>query len=128
MYIKRTPPLIFYRELSMNSFVKKNVKKKGREGWQKNDKKWPRGRIRDYKMWYHSLKKMRFCKWRSFWMTPMMMFYFAVFLWVYLLMILLAFCETNKPIYIKINIYYIYKTRYLQNYSIIACKESKEMN
>ena len=24
-------------------------------------------------------KKPRFCKWRSFWMAPMMMFYFVVF-------------------------------------------------
>ena len=31
-------------------------------------------------------------------------------------------------IYMKINIDYIYKTIYLQNYVIIVCKESKEMN
>ena len=27
----------------------------------------------------HLKKNTRFCEWRSFWMTPMVMFYFAVF-------------------------------------------------
>ena len=42
-------------------------------------------------------KKTRFREWRSFWMAPMMMFYFAIFLIVYLLMVSLDFYETNKP-------------------------------
>ena len=45
----------------------------------------------------HPKKPPRFCEWRSFWMTPMMMFYFAVFLWVYLLIMLSAFYGANKP-------------------------------
>ena len=54
-------------------------------------------------------KKTRFCEWRSFWMALMMMFYIAVFLWVYLLTVSLDFYETNKSYIIKyiftINIY-----------------------
>ena len=112
----------------MNSFVRKNVmiwqKYEAIQNVHHSEKR--EGRI-DKKMRKSDVgegfatkkcdathSKKRFCKWSSFWMTPMMMFYFAAFLWVYLLMILLAFCETNKPIYIKINICYIYKTRYLQ--------------
>ena len=41
----------------------------------------------------HSKEKTRFCEWRSFqcWLVLLH------FLWVYLLMILLAFYKTNKP-------------------------------
>ena len=31
------------------------------------------------KQWCYSLKKTRFCEWWAFWMTPMMLTYFAVF-------------------------------------------------
>ena len=64
---------------------------------KKSNKKWRRRRGRCQKKWFHSLKKTRFCEWCAFWMTPMMLTYFVVFLWVYLLMMLLAIRETNKP-------------------------------
>ena len=64
---------------------------------KKSNKKWRRGSGHSQKKWFHSLKKTRFCKWCAFRMTPKILTYFAVFLWVYLLMMLLALFETNKP-------------------------------
>ena len=45
----------------------------------------------------HSKKKTRFCEWRSFWMTPIMMFYFSVFFMSVFVEMSLNFHETNKP-------------------------------
>ena len=44
-------------------------------------------------------KKTRFCEWRSFWMAPILMFYFAVFFMSVFVdgMVPLDFYETNKP-------------------------------
>ena len=77
-----------------NSFVRKNVMiwqkngaiknvrhsgKRERRLTKKSKKKWRRRRGRSQKKWCHSLKNTRFCKWPTFWMTPMMLTYFAVF-------------------------------------------------
>ena len=40
----------------------------------------------------------------------------------------ISFLWKTSTIYVKIDVTYIYKTKYLQNYSIMVCKESKEMN
>ena len=102
--------------------------KRGRNFDKKSNKKWRRGRVRNQKMWCHSLKQTTFYEWRSFWMVPMMMFDFAVFFMSVFVDDVIRFLWNKWTIYVKINIYYIHKTRYLQNYSIIVCKEIKEMN
>ena len=76
------------------------------------------------KMWCYSLKKQDFESDVLFEWPRWCWLILLYSLWVYLLMMLLAFYETNKP-YIKVNINYLYQTRYLQNYSNMVCKESK---
>ena len=81
------------------------------------------------KKWCHSLKKNpRLCERRAFWMTPMMLNFFAIFFMSVFNDDVSIFLWNKQTIYIKININYIYKTGYLQNYSIMVCEDSKQMN
>ena len=75
-----------------------SLRKERREGWQKSNKEWRKGRVCSQKMWCHSLKKNRnfardvLFEWSLWWC-----FTFLYFLWVSLLMMSLDFYETNKP-------------------------------
>ena len=55
------------------------------------------GGVAAKKKWYHSLKKNEILRVTCFLNDPYDADLFCCFLWVYLLMILLAFYETNKP-------------------------------
>ena len=90
--------MLWYDKI-MGSF-KTCVTQERREGrlTKKSNKKWRRERVRSQKMWCHSLKKPRdfwgdvLFKWPLWWCFTLLFF-----LWVYLLMMLLAFYKTNKP-------------------------------
>ena len=70
---------MLWYDKSMGPFKTCHSGKRGGKVDKKRNKKWGRGRVRSQKIWFHSLKKTRFCEWRSFLMAPMIMFYFAVF-------------------------------------------------
>ena len=102
-----------------------NVRHSGKRGGKvdkKRSKNWRRGRVDVMSLTQKENEILRV----TFFL--MMMFYFLVFFMSVFIDGVIRFLWNKWTIYFKINIYYVYKTRYLQNYSIIVCKKSKEMN
>ena len=97
--------------------------KDGRGGWQKSNKKWHRGKGCSQKKRCKPLKQVRVtCFFNDPYDTDLFWF---IFMSVFVDDVI-NFLWNKQTICIKININYMYKTRYFRVYLIMVCKDNKE--